>query len=175
VRVPNACVQATDATSRIVGFLALCRVVAFLRLLRKLHLGKNSLVVSLNHMVGSLSCTSRHPYLDPPRRDFGVLLAAHEVDLGGPDIGVPGEFRCPVGVGVAAAIGLNLRAVHGRSLRGRPYHTPPDGSAAVATVLIQGSERASGIQANQPPPGAVGGRARMEVAPQAESPLGPPR
>jgi len=70
------------------------------------------------------------------------------------------EFRCPLGV--AAAIGLNLRAVHGRSLRGRPHNTPPDGSTAAAAVLIrgsdpsgplpgQGSERASGIQANQPP------------------------
>jgi hypothetical protein len=40
--------------------------------------------------------------------------------------------------------------------------------------LIQGSERASGVQANQPPAGGVRGRARMEVAPQAESPLGLP-
>ena len=48
------------------------------------------------------------------------------------------EFRCPLGV--AGAIGLNLRAVHGRSLRGRPRHTPPDGSAAAAAVLIRGSD-----------------------------------
>ena len=42
-------------------------------------------------------------------------------------------------LGVAAAISLNLRAVHGRSLRGRPHHPPPDGSAAAA-VLIRGSD-----------------------------------
>ena len=43
------------------------------------------------------------------------------------------EFRGPLGV--AAAIGLNLRAVPGRSLRGRLHHTPADGSVAAAAVL----------------------------------------
>ena len=93
------------------------------------------------------------------------------------------EFRCPLGV--AAAIGLNLRAVRGRSLRGRPHNTPPDGSAAAAAVLIRGSDppgARAGIGTGQrypgepaPPPGGVGGQARMQVAPEVECPLGPPR
>ena len=30
--------------------------------------------------------------LDPPRCDLGVLLLAHEVDLGRPDVGMTGEL-----------------------------------------------------------------------------------
>ena len=173
--------------------------------------------------AGSLALASRHANVDAPRRHLGVFLLAHEVDLGRPDIRVPGElphlglagglpgdprplrpreprpergpfpprrppagveFRCPLGV--AAAIGLNLRAVHGRSLRGRPHNTPPDGSAAAAAVLIRGSDPPGPCQGRDrngpavsrrtsPPPGGVGGRARMQVAPEAECPLGPPR
>ena len=79
------------------------------------------------------------------------------------------EFRCPPGV--AAAIGLNLRAVHGRSLRGRPHNTPPDGSAAAAVLIRgsdppgQGSSRLIGDQADHLP---------REVTPGAEGPLGAP-
>ena len=96
----------------------------------------------------------------------------------------PRAFLGHLGTGEAAAIGLNLRAVHGRSLRGRPHNTPPDGSAAAAAVLIrgsdppgplpgQGSERASGIQANQPPargsgrPGTHASRSRSRVSARA--------
>jgi hypothetical protein len=43
-------------------------------------------------MVGSLSCTSRHADLDPPSCNLGIFLLAYEVDLGGPDVGVPGEL-----------------------------------------------------------------------------------
>ena len=42
--------------------------------------------------TGSLALTPRDADLDPPRRHLGVLLLADEVDLGGPDIGMAGEF-----------------------------------------------------------------------------------
>ena len=83
------------------------------------------------------------------------------------------EFRCPPGV--AAAIGLNLRAVHGRSLRGRPHNTPPDGSAAAA-VLIRGSDP-PGLLPGQGSSRLIGGQADhlpREVTPGAEGPLGAP-
>ena len=40
----------------------------------------------------SLTLSSRDTDLDSPRRDLGVFLLAHEVELGRPDIGVPGEL-----------------------------------------------------------------------------------
>src|SRR5512135_987282 len=42
--------------------------------------------------VDSLALASRQANMDAPRRHLGVLLLAHEVDLGGADIGVPGEL-----------------------------------------------------------------------------------
>src|SRR5512135_3917176 len=42
--------------------------------------------------VDSLALASRQANLDPPRRHLGVLLLTHEVDLGGAEIGVPGEL-----------------------------------------------------------------------------------
>src|SRR5512135_3772169 len=42
--------------------------------------------------VDSLSLASRQANMDAPRRHLGVLLLPHEVDLGRPDIGVPGEL-----------------------------------------------------------------------------------
>src|SRR5512135_941392 len=42
--------------------------------------------------MGSLARTSRDANVDAPRRDLRVLLAAHEVDLGRADVGMPGEF-----------------------------------------------------------------------------------
>jgi hypothetical protein len=35
---------------------------------------------------------SRDPDLNPPRRDLGVLLLSHEVELGRTDVAVPGEL-----------------------------------------------------------------------------------
>jgi hypothetical protein len=40
----------------------------------------------------SLVLASRQSDLDAPRRHLGVFLLAHEVDLGCPDIRVPGEL-----------------------------------------------------------------------------------
>src|SRR5512144_2155166 len=42
--------------------------------------------------MGSLARASRDANVDPPRRHLGVLLLAREVELGRPDIGVPGEL-----------------------------------------------------------------------------------
>ena len=61
--------------------------------------------------------------MDAPCRHLRIFLFPHKVDLGRADIGVPGEFRCPLGV--AAAICLNLRAVHGRSFRVGPIMLRP--------------------------------------------------
>jgi hypothetical protein len=40
--------------------------------------------------------------VDPPRRHFGVLLLAHEVELGRPDIRVPGKLTHLVQRGAVA-------------------------------------------------------------------------
>ena len=40
----------------------------------------------------SLAFASREANVDAPRRDLGILLAAHEVDLGDPDIGISGKL-----------------------------------------------------------------------------------
>ena len=55
--------------------------------------------------MDSLARASRDANVDPPRRHLGVLLLAHEVELGRPDIRVPGELahlvqRRPVADGV---------------------------------------------------------------------------
>ena len=42
--------------------------------------------------MGSLARASRDANVDAPRRHLGVFLLAHEVELGRPDIGVPGEL-----------------------------------------------------------------------------------
>ena len=42
--------------------------------------------------MGSLARASRDADVDAPRRHLGVFLVAHEVELGRPDIGVPGEL-----------------------------------------------------------------------------------
>ena len=42
--------------------------------------------------AGSLALASRDANVDAPRRHLGVFLLAHEIDLGGADIGVPGEL-----------------------------------------------------------------------------------
>ena len=53
----------------------------------------------------SLAFASREANVDAPRRHLGVFLLAHEVELGRPDIRVPGELahlvhRCPIPDGV---------------------------------------------------------------------------
>src|SRR5271165_6652020 len=42
--------------------------------------------------MDSLARASRDANVDAPRRYLGVFLLAHEVELGRPDIGVPGEL-----------------------------------------------------------------------------------
>jgi len=42
--------------------------------------------------TGSLALTSRDANVDAPRRHLGVFLLAHELELGRPDIGVPGKL-----------------------------------------------------------------------------------
>src|SRR5512135_2429175 len=67
----------------------------------------------------------------PARTPTGARLTSSS-----PPAGV--EFQRPLGA--AAAIGLNLRVVPGRSLRSMPPNTPPDGSAAAAAVPIIASD-----------------------------------
>src|SRR5271165_6100033 len=46
----------------------------------------------LDHTTGLLALAFRDANVDAPRRHLGVFLLAHEIDLGGADIGVPREF-----------------------------------------------------------------------------------
>src|SRR5271166_6115597 len=66
---------------------------------------KNSHISPIMSATGSLALASRDANVDAPRRRLGVFLLAHEIDLGGADIGVPGELphlvhRGPVPDGV---------------------------------------------------------------------------
>src|SRR5512135_1251549 len=93
--------------------------------------------------MGSLARTSSDANLDAPRRDLRVLLAAHEVDLGRADIGVPGKFPhlvhggpVPDNVvdgGLAQRVNANTAAPQPRGIdAGRLtilLHEPPGGFA----------------------------------------------
>ncbi len=52
--------------------------------------------------VDSLALASRHANVDSPRRDLGVFLLTHEVELGRPDIGMPGKLAHLVERGAVA-------------------------------------------------------------------------
>jgi len=92
--------------------------------------------------------------------------------------------RPPAGVefrrllGAAAAIGFNLRAVHGRSLRSMTPNTPPDGSAAAAVPIIPsdlpGTSPRAGIVTASRRIGDQADHLPREVTPGAEGPLGAP-
>ena len=59
--------------------------------------------------MDSLARASRDANVDPPRRHLGVFLLAHEVELGGPDIGVAGELAHLVQRGAVADGVVNRR------------------------------------------------------------------
>ena len=62
--------------------------------------------------MDSRARASRDANVDSPRRHLGVFLLAHEVDLGRPDIGVPGELRtsCSVAPFLMASLIAVLRS-----------------------------------------------------------------
>ena len=112
-RVSDASVRASRDTPVRGGFGTLLIVI---RYLSKISARGKSTDISSGHTgssrassgrppPGSLALASRQADLDPPGRHLGVLLLADEVDLGGADVGVAGEFahlvhRGPVADGV---------------------------------------------------------------------------
>src|SRR5271157_957636 len=102
----------------------------------------------------SLVLAPRDADLDPPRRHFRILLFPHEVDLGSPDIGVPGKFPHLVHCGPVAD-GIVDGGLPQRMDADTPAAQPVGVDARGPAVLLD--EPPGGLAVQLPPrqPGAV--------------------
>src|SRR5512135_821445 len=82
--------------------------------------------------VGSLARASRDADVDAPRRHLGVFLVAHEVELGRPDIGVPGELAH---LGLAGGLPGEWSSDAPSELRQQLASTPISAAKKSMTVL----------------------------------------
>src|SRR5512135_2318730 len=104
--------------------------------------------------VDSLARASRDANVDPPRRHLRVFLLAHEVELGRPDIGMPGELAHLVQRG-AVANGVVDGGLAERMDADAPAAQPVRVDAGRLAVFLH--EPPGGLAVQVPPlqPGAV--------------------
>src|SRR5204863_4583436 len=105
--------------------------------------------------AGSLTSAARQTDLNPPRGHLGVLLSPHEVDLGGADVAVTGEFSHLV---------HRSSVANGVVDRGLPQAMNPDAAAAQPvgvdarrlTILLDESPGGLAVQVPSDETGRVG-------------------
>ena len=111
--------------------------------------------------------------MDAPCRHLRIFLFPHKVDLGRADIGglASSDAHSELRQQLASTFG---RFTVDHSGVG-PIMLRPMAEAAVAAVPDPGIGTGQRCSGEPPPSGGVRDRARMEVAPEAKSPLGPPK